>query len=82
MRVKSCSPLLIRLNLDNADWKHPSERNEERYYVSELEELVAPRTGVASYCRSFLFVKSAGGWGLNDHSSLFFFYLIGVKKIA
>jgi hypothetical protein len=34
-----------RLNLDNPDWKHPSERNEERYYVAEVDEVVDPKTG-------------------------------------
>jgi hypothetical protein len=36
------------LNLDNPDWKHPSERNEERYYVAEVDEVVDPKTGKKS----------------------------------
>jgi hypothetical protein len=41
-----------RLNLDNPDWKHPSERNAERYYVTEVDEVVDPKTGKIKFtCR-------------------------------
>ncbi len=34
--------------MDNSDWKHPSERNEERYYVTEVDELDDPKTGMTT----------------------------------
>lgn len=50
-----------RLNLDNPDWKHPSERNEERYILPELDELVDPKTAV----KKSRFLKKERPWTEN-----------------